>query len=723
MAIRLSCVFLGRGTSDLGGKVDIACHERMSLFGSQVFGVGGLGLGGGAEASARNEARSNRSGLSETTDETPLKDSRGASLNDVNDRRWSAALDGHEASSLKCVPITLYPSEDFTGSGSQIGACDMLISYAIKGGKVRVLNRESAARTLLRGHDGAISDLSFALNEQSSNHRTLASCCDVGATTIWRLSVRVSDDEEIASDKVRSVTGIRAAWGEGTCLATVHDAMLSVFSDVVASGEKLERAAHEGSPIVDLRWFSVARLVTCGGNTIRCWTESLVQLAEWSPGGLATQVAMVREMACAVVGGNLILCDDEMTSWVPYEPGSRLRLLVSNDLILVSSGSMLRVAHVNGNKLDYVTQFDLGTNVSSLAVLAAPLSAKHEDTEADAETLGYELHLFCVQTKAIQQFFLRPSSSYPPSPPPLIIQESVPLPPTSMTPVDASSVISKTVIEAATSKAIEAANKALAARLDLAGEENKTNWVQCENRLAGIERSVEQLSKAHEVLAAAIAPAVEAAVSTMFTTLDAALRDRLETFERLEAQRLEKFDKAILALTKSANSSSSSTAVPAQPVLQEDTNLRRRELLKDRIAELIETDQDYDGAVYKAVEASDVEVLLFAIQKCDANKVDTIQPLPFQQLTLICVVQQLAATLNHHPEYLALKFDWIQFAVLAIDPNDHQIQSHVPEVLRQLKQALEALPPHLRNQNASPVTILTHIVNSLLNNLHRPAPH
>lgn len=694
----------------------------MSLFGSQVFGVGGLGLRGGTEGSARSEPRSTLSRLAEMPDETPLKESRGASLESVSDRRWSVALDGHEASSLKCVPITLYPSEEFTGSGSQIGACDLLISYAIKGGKVRVLNRESAARTLLRGHDGAISDLSFASNEQSNNHRTLASCCDIGATTIWRLSVGVSEDEEIVSEKVRSVAGTRAAWGAGTCLATAHDALLRVFSDVIASSEKVERAAHEGPPIVDLRWFSGARLITCGGNMIRCWTESLVQLAEWSIGGPATQVAMVGEVACAVVGGNLILCDDEITTWVPFEPGNRLRLLVSNDLILISSGSMLRVAHVNGNELDYVTQFDLGTNVSSLAVLAAPLSAKHEDAEADAETLGYELHLFCVQTKAIQQYFLRPSTSYPPSHSPRILQESgyavVPPPATSTTPADTSSSISKTIIEAATSKAIEAANKALAARLDLAGEQNKTLWGQCENRLAGIERSVEQLSKAHEMLAAAIAPAVEAAVSTMFTTLDAALRDRLETFERLEAQRLEKFDKAILALTKSTNSSSASSNVPAQPALQEDTNLRRRELLKDRIAELIETDKDYDGAVYKAVEASDVEILLFAIQKCDANKVDTVQPLPFQQLTLICVVQQLAATLNHHPEHLALKFDWIQFAVLAIDPNDHQIHSHVPEVLRQLKQALEALPPHLRNQHASPVTILTHIVNSLLNNLH-----
>ena len=35
-------------------------------------------------------------------------------------------------------------------------------------------------------------------------------------------------------------------------------------------------------------------------------------------------------------------------------------------------------------------------------------------TQADAEQSGSEIQLFCVQTKAIQQYYLRPTSCFPP---------------------------------------------------------------------------------------------------------------------------------------------------------------------------------------------------------------------------------------------------------------------------------------------------------------------
>ena len=46
-------------------------------------------------------------------------------------------------------------------ASSQLAACEGFLAYAIKGGKIRVLARGSATRTLLRGHSQRIVDLAF----------------------------------------------------------------------------------------------------------------------------------------------------------------------------------------------------------------------------------------------------------------------------------------------------------------------------------------------------------------------------------------------------------------------------------------------------------------------------------------------------------------------------------------------------------------------------------
>ena len=55
----------------------------------------------------------------------------------------------------KCTPVTLYQSEEkppAESASSQLAACEGFLAYAIKGGKIRVLARGSATRTLRRGH-------------------------------------------------------------------------------------------------------------------------------------------------------------------------------------------------------------------------------------------------------------------------------------------------------------------------------------------------------------------------------------------------------------------------------------------------------------------------------------------------------------------------------------------------------------------------------------------
>ena len=68
---------------------------------------------------------------------------------------------------------------------------------------------------------------------------------------------------------------------------------------------------------------------------------------------------------------------------------------------------------------------------------------------------------------------------------------------------------------------------------------------------------------------------------------------------------------------------------------------------------------DYDSAVYRAVEQSDVDVLLYALDAVGIDKVRTMSPLPFGQLTLLCLVQQLGTTLARD-DAVDFKLEWLQ---------------------------------------------------------------
>mmetsp|Transcript_7575 Transcript_7575/g.23834 ORF Transcript_7575/g.23834 Transcript_7575/m.23834 type:complete len:131 (-) Transcript_7575:247-639(-) len=97
-----------------------------------------------------------------------------------------------------------------------------------------------------------------------------------------------------------------------------------------------------------------------------------------------------------------------------------------------------------------------------------------------------------------------------------------------------------------------------------------------------------------------------------------------------------------------------------------------------------------------------------------ASRVPPRRPLPFGQLTLLCLVQQLGTTLSRDDAAVATKLDWLQLAVLGLDAGDARIRAYVPEVLRQVKACLEQLPPRTRSTHRAPVSILVRVITSLL---------
>jgi len=307
---------------------------------------------------------------------------------------------------------------------------------------------------------------------------------------------------------------------------------------------------------------------------------------------------------------------------------------------------------------------------------------------------------------------------------------------------------------AATARAVESMKRAVAAQFGASNEtarlEVQATMSRIEQRVEGIEQSLSEdhlgrvvaaTSEAapaalREAMAASLTPAIEAAIRACFAQMDHALRERLKVHDGVESERLKRFDGVWSSLTAQiddlkARFDDLALAVGRRPaskdLVRHDDGLggsAQEEYgeeeghprdVREEIAELVEA-MDYDTAVYKAVECGDVSVLIYAVVKIGVDNVND-STLPFQQPTLLCLIQQLGTTIDRadHADFVPLKLDWLQLAILGLDPSHHQIAIHVPNVLRQVKHSLETLPPTVDTaQYSAPVKILVHVINSLL---------
>ena len=97
--------------------------------------------------------------------------------------------------------IALYKREHAVHQGSLIAVNASWTCYAIRGGMVRVIHRETEEKALLRGHALEVVDLQFLPGQD-----VIATVANDGNVYVWRLSCVGS---EIKSEPV-----LQATWGE-----------------------------------------------------------------------------------------------------------------------------------------------------------------------------------------------------------------------------------------------------------------------------------------------------------------------------------------------------------------------------------------------------------------------------------------------------------------------------------------------------------------------------
>mmetsp|Transcript_43107 Transcript_43107/g.71781 ORF Transcript_43107/g.71781 Transcript_43107/m.71781 type:complete len:1471 (+) Transcript_43107:67-4479(+) len=134
---------------------------------------------------------------------------------------------------LEVTPITLYNTEYVYNFGALIAVNNTYICYAIKGGQIRVINKNSGGRALLKAHTQPITDLRFF----SPDVDVLASVGRDGNVFVWRIYEKPEDGAishevllQLSSDTAGGEGYFRRfAWHplNGKVFATATSVMLS----------------------------------------------------------------------------------------------------------------------------------------------------------------------------------------------------------------------------------------------------------------------------------------------------------------------------------------------------------------------------------------------------------------------------------------------------------------------------------------------------------------
>ncbi|KAF9429489.1 hypothetical protein BGZ76_001226 [Entomortierella beljakovae] len=125
---------------------------------------------------------------------------------------YDTALDNSDSifsEDLETIPITLIATDVEYNHGKMVAVSKGYISYAAKGGKIRVIQQSHGHRALLRGHSDQIIDMGFssANLQDASGKQLLASIGRDSKLVIWDFSGSNVDSTDIAHTKYLELIG------------------------------------------------------------------------------------------------------------------------------------------------------------------------------------------------------------------------------------------------------------------------------------------------------------------------------------------------------------------------------------------------------------------------------------------------------------------------------------------------------------------------------------
>lgn len=386
-------------------------------------------------------------------------------------------LQGEEQPQLEVTPITKYVSDPGLILGHQIAVNKTYICYGLKMGNIRVLNINTALRSLLRGHTQRVTDMAFFAEDV----HLLASASIEGRVYVWKIS-EGPDEEEKAQISGNIVLAVHITGDEGSVhprvcwhchkqeilVVAIGKSVLKIDTTKVRKGVEFSAeeplvcpldklidgvqlvGKHEGE-VTDLsmcQWMTTRLVSASKDGTIKIWedrkTQPLLVLrphdghpvdaAKFLPAPhrpdhimLITAGPLNREVklwASSDEEGWLLPSDAE--SWrciqtleLRSSTEPRNEEAFFNQVVALSQGGLLLLANAKKNAI-YAIHLEYGANPAAtrmdyLAEFTVTMPILSFTGTSDVLPHGEHLvQVYCVQTQAIQQYALDISQCLPP---------------------------------------------------------------------------------------------------------------------------------------------------------------------------------------------------------------------------------------------------------------------------------------------------------------------
>lgn len=195
----------------------------------------------------------------------------GGGANGIHDFSASNLMVLDENQSVDCLrvnDIAKYPSpKPNRPSGTTFVTNKDLIAYAVKGGSVRVIHKESGARTLLKGHTQPIVDMTFSSG-------CLVTCADDELCIVWEVLIQPGGEAGITLEP-RETLRLRVPAGDGAQRVLFHpfnELLMFVAHGPSVSGVRLSKTVWEAYSALDnqedgVPLEQVASFRTVGGHS------------------------------------------------------------------------------------------------------------------------------------------------------------------------------------------------------------------------------------------------------------------------------------------------------------------------------------------------------------------------------------------------------------------------------------------------------------------------
>ncbi|XP_042001748.1 enhancer of mRNA-decapping protein 4-like [Salvia splendens] len=385
-------------------------------------------------------------------------------------------LPGEVQPQLEVTPITKYGSDPGLVLGRQIAVNKTYICYGLKLGAIRVLNINTALRSLLKGLAQRVTDMAFFAEDV----HLLASASVDGRVYVWKIT-EGSDEEDKPQITGKIVIALQIT-GEGDSLhprvcwhchkqevlvVGIGRRVLKIDTTKVGKGEKysaeeplkcpIEKlidgvqliGSHDGK-ITDLsmcQWMT-SRLVSASvDGTIKIWEDrksspiAVLRPHEGQPVNSVTFVAAPHrpDHIILITGGPL---NRELKIWVsaseegwllPSDAESwhctqtlelrnsegRLEEGFFNQVAALSQAGLLLLANAKRNAI-YAVHIEYGPNPAAsrfdyIAEFTVTMPILSFTATSEVRPNGEQIvQVYCVQTQAIQQYALDLSQCLPP---------------------------------------------------------------------------------------------------------------------------------------------------------------------------------------------------------------------------------------------------------------------------------------------------------------------